>query len=1057
MDVRLTQRFTVLLIIGNIFQDIVSSGIITVDMPPVVSVFEGDDVELECKVRYANGTLVTPCDERHGLTLRWSLVNRSDEVFARCGRGVPSFKNKTVEFNQDNGNLTILDIGLADDTVFECFVYGPHISHTNTTRVDVKKANFGVEAENILTLGEGGNVSLSCSVIDSGTTDQRSFTFVWSLNNTILQSCNPSSDVIDSVDQTGKYALHHGKTSCNITILNLNLKDEGRYQCDVHDAFYNQSNNNSTTIVIASKPLSTAATNYISDGGSTNLKSLTLKTTQGFETTSSIGLDLIIVLSASGLSVIAIGLIVVALRLHRKRFSAIPKSQSTPQEPAMKWFVPPILMSFLLPFPLVFLRPNFVCPRVPLSNFQQALLGPPDMTMQASALDDMVRFKNTKIPITLLLTQSPQLCTIRQSNAIGIIIDRGISARTNSSGDRESPWKIPLLMHTLPRLSSLAFLFIRPIVLITALLSSGLFLVAISLMVVASRLRKDRHSAVQINQTNDANRATVTFRRAPSPGSIRIGPNLSSRFKVQGVISSGIITIDMPPVVTVFEGEDVELECKARYANGTLIPPCDERHGLTLQWISGDEIARCGRVVSFKNKTVEFNPDNGNLTILEIGLADEAMVRCTVNGLVGRYSNMTHLKVQKGVISSGAITIDMPPVVSVFEGEDVELECKARYADGTLIPACDERHGLFRWSLVSRLGNMPGDEIARCGRVASFKNKTVEFNQDSGNLTILDIGLADDAVFECFVYGPHISHTNTTRVEVKKANFGVQAENILTPGEGEDVSLPCSVIDSGTTDQRSFTFEWSLNNAILQSCNPSGEVIYSVDQTGKYALHHGKTSCNLTIINLSLKDEGRYQCDVRDSFYNQSNYSSTTIVVASEPSLITTLPAETNFNGGVKSKIVTLKTGQGSGDTPLESARKDAVLITAVSSGLFLVAISLLVVASRLRKDRHTAVHINQTNDANRATVTFRRAPSPGSIQIGPNLSSRFEQRDAETAYAEVGEIGDHATSTTDNHNVITHTYAESRLNLAEIEDEAPSPPPPPRGILYPPLHWLWQ
>ncbi|XP_033641537.1 uncharacterized protein LOC117301624 isoform X2 [Asterias rubens] len=387
---------------------------------------------------------------------------------------------------------------------------------------------------------------------------------------------------------------------------------------------------------------------------------------------------------------------------------------------------------------------------------------------------------------------------------------------------------------------------------------------------------------------------------------------------------------------------------------------------------------------------------------------------------------------------------------------------------------------------------MPGDEIARCGSgVASFKNKTVIFNQDNGNLTILDIGLADEAVFECFVYGQYISHTNTTRVDVKKANFGVQAENILTSGEGEDVSLPCSVVDSGTTDQRSFTFEWSLNGTILQSCNPSDEVIYSVDQTGKYALHHGKTSCNLTILNLNLKDEGRHQCDVHDSFYNQSNYNSTTIVVAStitsteivlaseplsmtatnymrdvgttkfkttqitaEPSLTTTLPAETNFNGAVKPKIVTLKTGQGSGDTPLESARKDAVLITAVSSGLFLVAISLLVVASRLRKDRHSAVQINQTNDANRATVTFRRAPSPGSIRIGPNLSSRFEQQ--ETAYAEVREIGDHATSTTDNRNVIAHTYAESRLNLSE-EDEAPSPPPPPRGILYPPPHWLWQ
>jgi hypothetical protein len=58
--------------------------------------------------------------------------------------------------------------------------------------------------------------------------------------------------------------------------------------------------------------------------------------------------------------------------------------------------------------------------------------------------------------------------------------------------------------------------------------------------------------------------------------------------------------------------------------------------------------------------------------------------------------------------------------------------------------------------------------ITGCDVVTSFRNKTVEFNQDNGNLTILDIGLADEAVFECFVYGQYISHTNTTRVDVKK-------------------------------------------------------------------------------------------------------------------------------------------------------------------------------------------------------------------------------------------------------------------------------------------------
>ena len=50
---------------------------------------------------------------------------------------------------------------------------------------------------------------------------------------------------------------------------------------------------------------------------------------------------------------------------------------------------------------------------------------------------------------------------------------------------------------------------------------------------------------------------------------------------------------------------------------------------------------------------------------------------------------------------------------------------------------------------------------------------------------------------------------------------------------------------------------------------------------------------------------------------------------------------------------------QGSGATPLDTiALKDIVLITAVVSSGFLIAISLLVVASRLRKDRKAAYHI---------------------------------------------------------------------------------------------------
>ena len=64
--------------------------------------------------------------------------------------------------------------------------------------------------------------------------------------------------------------------------------------------------------------------------------------------------------------------------------------------------------------------------------------------------------------------------------------------------------------------------------------------------------------------------------------------------------------------------------------------------------MSGDEIARCGRVASFKNKTVEFNPDNCILIILNIGLADEAVVRCEVVGEIGHYYKETQVRVRKG-------------------------------------------------------------------------------------------------------------------------------------------------------------------------------------------------------------------------------------------------------------------------------------------------------------------------------------------------------------------------------------------------------------------------
>ena len=118
------------------------------------------------------------------------------------------------------------------------------------------------------------------------------------------------------------------------------------------------------------------------------------------------------------------------------------------------------------------------------------------------------------------------------------------------------------------------------------------------------------------------------------------------------------VTIGMPPVVSVFEGEDVELQCKARYANGTLILPLGGGlHVIAMKCtfvvnmvenMSAVIITKSSGVASFKNKTVKFNPDNGNLTILNIGLSDEAVFQCTVLGVFGSQSNVTHLKVKKG-------------------------------------------------------------------------------------------------------------------------------------------------------------------------------------------------------------------------------------------------------------------------------------------------------------------------------------------------------------------------------------------------------------------------
>ncbi len=111
----------------------------------------------------------------------------------------------------------------------------------------------------------------------------------------------------------------------------------------------------------------------------------------------------------------------------------------------------------------------------------------------------------------------------------------------------------------------------------------------------------------------------------------------------------------------------------------------------------------------------------------------------------------------------------MPPVVTVFEGEDLDLECKVRYANGTLISPCEQDGLLQSWILVDDSENKIGDEIARCDKVAMFKNnKTVKFNEDNGNLTILNMGLLDEAVVQCVVFGLSGVNKNRTEVRVKK-------------------------------------------------------------------------------------------------------------------------------------------------------------------------------------------------------------------------------------------------------------------------------------------------
>ena len=83
----------------------------------------------------------------------------------------------------------------------------------------------------------------------------------------------------------------------------------------------------------------------------------------------------------------------------------------------------------------------------------------------------------------------------------------------------------------------------------------------------------------------------------------------------------------------------------------------------------------------------------------------------------------------------------------------------------------------------------------------------------------------------------------------------------------DNVTLQCSVNESGSSGGRGLNLKWLLGNNSLSDTCENGET----STAGKYAFHHDNQSCSLTIRHLELSDEGNYRCEVHDSFITRWN------------------------------------------------------------------------------------------------------------------------------------------------------------------------------------------
>ena len=75
---------------------------------------------------------------------------------------------------------------------------------------------------------------------------------------------------------------------------------------------------------------------------------------------------------------------------------------------------------------------------------------------------------------------------------------------------------------------------------------------------------------------------------------------------------------------------------------------------------------------------------------------------------------------------------------------------------------------------------------------------------------------------------------------------------------GQSVTLPCWVVDVDPTITSSPRFIWYADGgAVLVNCTDSQRSF----SAGKYAFARDHRSCNLTVRQLGLSDEGRYECE----------------------------------------------------------------------------------------------------------------------------------------------------------------------------------------------------